>query len=106
MYLRTSEDLDQIFQYVSIRLVVVDMAVPGSWWGARSSDDIVTFLGGTRQGHCSRSMTRGLDMRVLNDVDTQSLISCGCESIAEVRCSSFMNGGGRSMESILGQHIE
>jgi hypothetical protein len=31
-------------------------------------------------------------MRVLDDADTGSLISSGCESIAEVRCSSFMNG--------------
>jgi hypothetical protein len=31
-------------------------------------------------------------MRVLDDANTGSFISSGCESIAEVRCSSFMNG--------------
>jgi hypothetical protein len=30
--------------------------------GTRSSDDIVTFLDGTRHGRCFRAMTRGLEM--------------------------------------------
>jgi hypothetical protein len=47
---------------------------------------------GTRHGRCSRTMSRGIEMRVLDDANTGSFISSGCESIAEVRCSSFMNG--------------
>jgi hypothetical protein len=35
-------------------------------WGTRSSDDV----GGSRHGGCSRVMTRGLEMRVLDGVRT------------------------------------
>jgi hypothetical protein len=54
----------------------------GSWSGARSSDEIVTFLGGTRYCRCSRVMGRGLEIRVLDDAnrDTRSLIRPGDES--------------------------
>jgi hypothetical protein len=30
-------------------------------WGARSSDDVSHFLGGTRRGRCSRTMVKGLE---------------------------------------------
>ena len=44
-----------------VRIVLLEC---DSWWGVRSSDsvDIVTFLGGTRLGRCSRVMARGLEM--------------------------------------------
>jgi hypothetical protein len=50
------------------------------WWGARSwdRDDVSHFLGGSCQGRCSRVMTRGLEMRVLDGVNTWSLAGFGC----------------------------
>ncbi len=51
-------------------------------WGARSSDDVSHFLGGSRHGRCSRVMTRGLEMCVLDDVKVWSLAGSGCESFS------------------------
>jgi hypothetical protein len=38
------------------------------------------FLGGTRHGRCSRVMTRGIEIRVLDCVNPRSLAGSGCES--------------------------
>jgi hypothetical protein len=48
--------------------------------GGRSSDDVSHFLGGSRHGRCSRSMGRGFEIRVLDDVITRSILGSGCES--------------------------
>ena len=53
-----------------------------SSWGARSSDDIVTFRGGVRHGRCARAVTGGVETRVLDDFNTRSLIHPGHESSA------------------------
>ena len=60
-----------------VRIVFVGS---GSWWGTRSSDDIVTFLGGERHGRYSRVMTRGLEMCGLDGTNTWPLIRPGHES--------------------------
>ena len=64
----------------------------------------VAFLLGSlleRARHCSRAMGRGLQMRVLDDVNVWSLVSLGWESFAWVRCTGFADGG-LPMGSILG----
>ena len=64
----------------------------------------VAFLLGRLLEHarrCSRVMSRGLEMRVLDDVNARSLASLGWESFAWVRCTGFANGG-LPMGSILG----
>ncbi len=43
-------------------------------WGTRSSDDVSHFLGGTHHGRCVHTMTRGLEIRVLDGDDTRLLI--------------------------------
>jgi hypothetical protein len=52
--------------------------------GVRSSDDIVTFLGGTRHGRCSHVMVREIEIRVLDGFKTYSSrtqILCGVYTI-------------------------
>ena len=62
---------------ILVRIVFVG---DGSWWGSRSSDDIVTFWVVTLHGRCSRVMTSGLEIRVIDGVNTWSLIGPGYES--------------------------
>ena len=71
-----------------------------SWWGTRSSDDIVTFLGGTRHGRCSRVMTRGLEMCGLDDSNMRSLIRPGHES--SVGSSQLIRRWGLIRRSVTG----
>jgi hypothetical protein len=40
-----------------------------------------TFRFGARCGRCSRAVTRGLEIRALDGVSTQSLAGFGCESL-------------------------
>jgi hypothetical protein len=47
---------------------------------------------GMCHGRCSRAMTRGLEMCVLDDVNTCSVDSSGCESFPDVRCTEFTYG--------------
>ena len=54
----------------------------GSWWGTGLSDDVSHIQFGTRHGRCFRVMTRGLEMCVLDGVNTRSLIGSGCESFS------------------------
>jgi len=54
-----------------------------------------------RARRCSRAMTRGLEMHVLDGVNTRSLAGCGYESFAVVQFTGFMDGG-LSMGSISG----
>ena len=66
----------------------------GSWWfGAGFSDNVSHILVGAHNGCCSRAVTRGLDRRVLDDVNTRSLTGSGYGSFAVVRCIGFMDGG-------------
>ena len=65
----------------------------GPWWFGRDSLTIqVTFRFGTCDGCCSCEIRRGIEMCVLNGVNTRSLTSSGCESFTEVRYTGFMDG--------------
>ena len=55
--------------------------------GAGFSDDVSHILLGVCHGRCVRAMTRGLEIRVLEGVNTRSSAGSGCESSTEVRCS-------------------
>jgi hypothetical protein len=59
------------------------------------------ILVGTRHGCCSRAMTRGLEIRVLDGVNARSLAGPGYESFAVVRYTGFMDGD-LSMGSLSG----
>ena len=49
-----------------------------SWvWGARFSDDVSHILVGVHHGCCSRAVTRGLEMSVLDGVKARSLAGSG-----------------------------
>ncbi len=71
--------------------------------GAGSSDNQVTFRFGVWYGRCSRTVVRGLEMRVLDGVSTRSLPGFGCESFVVFRCTGFMDGDCPGNLS-LGQH--
>ena len=71
----------------------------GSWWGTRSSDDIVTVLGGSRRGR-SRVMTRGIEMSVLDVANRWSFIRPGHES--SVGSVKLIRRWGLTMGSIPG----
>ena len=67
-----------------------------------------------RARHCSRTMTRGLDMRVLDVVNTLSFAGFGWETFAWVRCTGFADGGlpmgsipdrARVMGDLMGRHF-
>jgi hypothetical protein len=78
--------------------------VNGRSWPIVRAHIVVAFLLGRLLEHvrrCSRVMTRGLEMRVLDGVNAWSLASLGWESFAGVRCTGFANGG-LPMGSILG----
>jgi hypothetical protein len=65
----------------------------GSWWFlAEFSDNVSHILVGVHHGCCSRAVTRGLDWRVLDDVNAWSLAGFGWESFAWVRCTGFTDG--------------
>ena len=65
----------------------------GSWWfGAGFSDNVRHILVGAHHGCCSRAVTRGLEMRVLDDVNARSLSGSGYGSCAVVRYIGFMDG--------------
>ncbi len=49
-------------------------------WGTRSWDDVSHFLGGSRPDCCSREMSGGLEMFVLDGVNTWSLDGSGSGS--------------------------
>ena len=69
--------------FVLGNVVLVRFVGSVSWGGdseLRSSDDVSQFLGGSRHGRCSRAMTSGLEMCVLDDVNTWSVPGSGCES--------------------------
>jgi hypothetical protein len=63
------------------------------------SDNVGHILVGTHHGCCSRAVTRGLDRRVLDGVNTCSLVGFGWETeeymgsrFAWVRCTGFTDG--------------
>ncbi len=51
------------------------------------------ILVGAHHGCCSRVVTRGLDRRVLDGVNTWSLAGVGWESFTWVRYTGFTDGG-------------
>jgi hypothetical protein len=62
----------------------------GSWWFLVGfSDNVSHILVEVHHGCCSRPVTRGLDRRVLDGVNTWSLAGFGWESFAWVRCTGF-----------------
>jgi hypothetical protein len=67
-----------------------EMTLGGSY---RISDNVGHILVGTHHGCCSRTVTRGLDRLVLDDVNVWSLAGFGWESFAWVRCTGFTDGG-------------
>ncbi len=70
--------------------------VDGLSWSFARAHVAVTFLLGRvleRARRCSRAMARGLEMRVLDDVNARSLAGFGWESCAWVRCTGFADGG-------------
>jgi hypothetical protein len=73
----------------------------GLGWGSRSWDTVSHFLGGTCHGRCSRTMTRGLEMFVLDDDNTRSLPGSGCGSFHRGPLN-WIHGWGLSMGSIPG----
>ena len=60
--------------------------------GAGFSDNVSHILVGVCHGCCSHAMARGLEMCLLDDVNTRSLAGSGFESLAVVRCIGFMDG--------------
>ncbi len=57
----------------------------GSWWlGVGFSDNVSHILVGAHHGCCSRAVTRGLEMCVLDVVNTRSLAGSGYGSFAVV----------------------
>ena len=74
-----------------------------SWPIARARVAVAFLLGRLLEQarRCSLEMERGLEMSVLDGVNTRSLASLGWESFAWVRCTGFANGG-LPMGSILG----
>ncbi len=55
----------------------------GSWWFLVGfSDNVSHILVRSYHGCCSRAVTRGLDRRVLDDVNTWSFDGFGWESFA------------------------
>ena len=42
-------------------------------------------------GRCVRTMSSGLEIRVLEDVNTGSITVSGCESFAGVHCTGFVD---------------
>ncbi len=78
-----------------------------SWWIQERDPLIteVTFWVGVRYGHCSRAVTRGLEMCALDGVNTGSLPGFGCESFVVVRYTGFVDGdcpGNLSLGQITG----
>ena len=61
------------------------------WW-VRISDDVSHILVGVCHGRCVRASEGGLEMSVLEDVNTWSVAGSGCESFQGVRCTRFVNG--------------
>ena len=61
--------------------------------GSGFIDNVSHILVGEHHGCCSRAVTRGLEMRVLDDVNARSLPGSGYESFAVVRYTGFMDGG-------------
>ena len=51
-------------------------------WGTRFSDDVSHILVGVHHGCCSRVVTRGLEMRVLDGVNARSFTGSGCGSFS------------------------
>ena len=81
----------------------------GSWGrtpGAISSetDDVSHFLGGSRHSRCSRTMSRGLEILVLDTVNTRSLRWFWVESFLILLQGPlyWIRGWGLSMGSIPG----
>jgi hypothetical protein len=70
-------------------------------WGARSWDDVSHFLGGSSHGRCSHTMVGGLEIRVLDDVNTWSLVGSGCGSFWRGPLH-WIHEGGLPMGSIPG----
>ena len=65
-----------------------------SWWfGSGFSDNVSHILVGAHHGCCSRVVTRGLEIRVLDGVNVRSLAGSGYGSFAVVRFIGFMDGG-------------
>ena len=73
-------------------LVLKKLALGGGHLGEGFSDNVSHILVGLCHGCCSRAMARGLEMYVLDDVNTQSLAGSGYESFAVVRYTGFMDG--------------
>ncbi len=84
------------------------------WFLDGFSDNESHILVGAHHGCCSREVTRGLDRRVLDDVNAWSLAGFGWESFAWVRCTGFTDKGflwdhpwdsTLVMEDLMGRHF-
>jgi hypothetical protein len=58
--------------------------------GSRFWNDVSHFLGGSHHGCCSRVMVRGLEIRVLDGVNTWSLAGSGCDLEGSTAQDSWM----------------
>ncbi len=66
----------------------------GSWWFLPGfSDNVSHILVGAYHGCCSRTVTSGIDSRVLDGVNVWSLVGFGWVSFAWVRYTGFTDGG-------------
>ena len=54
---------------------------------------VAVAFGGVRHGRCVRTMTGGLEMRVLEGASARSDAGSGCESLTGVRYTGFVGGG-------------
>ena len=60
--------------------------------GVGFSDDVSHILLGTHHGRCTRVMTKGLEMCVLENANTWSIAGSECESFGGVRFTGFVDG--------------
>jgi hypothetical protein len=68
-------------------LVLTCFEESDSWWFLSGfSDNVSHILVGAHHGCCSCAVTRGLDRRILDDVNVWSLPGFGWESFTWVRC--------------------
>ena len=60
--------------------------------GAGFSDDVSHIPLGGEPRSLSRVMTRGFEIRVLEDANEWSIVVSGCESFPGVHCTGFVDG--------------
>ncbi len=78
--------------------VLLKMSLCG---GEQDALMIKSHSGGTRHGSCGRTMTRGLEMCVLDGTNTRSVADVGCESFCRGPLH-WIRGWGLPMGSVLG----